>query len=91
MVVGGGAVALSDLHRHRGDTGDPLDDRPMREQVEGYFVVQPDLSLHANATRWLRFGVTGGYRFASAVKHFGYDGTAMSGAVVGGNVEFGWF
>ena len=61
------------------------------QRLEGYFVTQPDITLHANAKRWLRFGVTGGYRFASGVDAFGYDGKAMSGAVVGANVQLGWF
>ena len=48
-------------------------------------------SLHVNATRWLRFGLTGGYRVATAVDDFDYGGDSMGGVVVGGNIEFGWF
>jgi hypothetical protein len=54
-------------------------------------VVQPDITLHVNATRWLRFGVTGGYRFATAVDRWHYSAQDMSGAVVGANIELGWF
>jgi hypothetical protein len=96
VLVGGGALVLRDrwdYYRRDGDLELEDDDEYVtrREAAEGYFVAQPDITLHVNATRWLRFGVTGGYRFASAVERFGYDSTAMSGAVVGGNVELGWF
>jgi hypothetical protein len=47
--------------------------------------------LHVNVTRWLRFGAGGGYRFASAVDRFGYRAKDVGGAVVGGNVQVGWF
>jgi hypothetical protein len=96
VLVGGGALVLRDeWDYYRRDRDGDLDSddeyATRREMAEGYFVAQPDITLHVNATRWLRFGVTGGYRFASAVRRFGYDGTAMSGAVVGGNIELGWF
>lgn len=94
VLVGGGVLGL-DTERGWNDDGwddDDGDDWRRRDQrIEGYFVTQPDITLHANATRWLRFGITGGYRFASGVDAFGYDGTAMSGAVVGANVQLGWF
>jgi len=63
------------------------------DQVEtrGFFVLQPDVSLHVNATRWLRFGVIFGYRFATAVDQFDFKGGDMSGPVVGGNIQGGWF
>ena len=94
VLVGGGVLALDDERRWNDDDWDDDDDndwRGGREQVEGYFVTQPDITLHVNATRWLRFGVTGGYRFASGVDAFGFDSKAMSGAVVGGNIQLGWF
>lgn len=54
-------------------------------------MTQPELTLHVNATRWLRFGVTGGYRFASSVDAFGYSAKEMGGPLVGANVQLGWF
>ena len=93
MLVGGGVVNL-----HSGDAfANPEhhhSDACCYDQYsenEGFFVFQPDISLHANATRWLRFSVTGGYRFATAVNRFGYDATALGGVVAGGSVELGWF
>jgi hypothetical protein len=86
LVVGGGAVALDDSIGR--DSG-PHDDGH-RENVEGFFVVQPELSLQSNVTRWFRLGVTGGYRFASAVDRFGLSRSDMSGVVIGGNLQVGW-
>ena len=40
---------------------------------------------------WLRFGLTFGYRFATAVDQFDFQGGDMSGPVVGGNIQAGWF
>jgi hypothetical protein len=93
VLVGGGVVTRQDRARYDYRSSDAEDDYDphAHEQNEGFFMVQPDLSLHANATRWLRFSLTGGYRFASGVSRFGYDSTALSGAVAGGNVELGWF
>ncbi len=53
--------------------------------------MQPDLSLHISPTRWLRFGVMVGYRFATAVEDFDYDASAVSGVLAGGNIQGGWF
>jgi hypothetical protein len=95
VLVGGGVLGLDTERGWEDDDWDDDDDdddwRSRDERIEGYFVTQPDITLHVNATRWLRFGVTGGYRFASGVDAFGYDSTAMSGAVVGGNIQLGWF
>ncbi len=90
-LVGAGAISLvEDFDRtYRDEDADDWDSR--NADVRGYFVFQPDISLHVNATRWLRFTATGGYRVATAVNTFHYDAEAMGGAVVGGKVEFGWF
>lgn len=95
VLVGGGVLGLDS---ERGWDDDDWDDddwdddgRRRDQRIEGYFVTQPDITLHVNATRWLRFGITGGYRFASGVDTFGYASKAMSGAVVGGNIQLGWF
>jgi hypothetical protein len=85
-LVGGGAIALAPRH----DDDEDEDDNDNVE-TRGFFVLQPDVSLHANATRWLRFGLIFGYRIATAVDHFDYHGSDMSGPVVGGSVQAGWF
>ena len=85
-LIGGGAITLAPRQR---DDNDEANDENV--ETRGFFVLQPDISLHANATRWLRFGLTFGYRIASAVEHFDYQGGDMSGPVVGGNIQGGWF
>jgi hypothetical protein len=87
-LIGGGAIGLvEDFDREYNDDYHSHYDGDWH----GYFVFQPDVALHANATRWLRFSVFGGYRVATAVHEFNYDSTAVSGGLVGGRIEFGWF
>ena len=91
MLVGGGVVNLHAADFSSSDHHSEDCCYDSYNENEGFFVFQPDISLHANATRWLRFSATGGYRFATAAKRFGYDGAALGGVVVGGSVELGWF
>jgi hypothetical protein len=98
VLVGGGAVALyEERYGSRGDFDDDddfddFDDDDDRERgdIKPFLVAQPELFIHANATRWLRFGIGGGYRFASAVKDFGFEAKDTGGIVLGGNVHLGW-
>jgi hypothetical protein len=85
-LIGGGAVTLAP--RVHDDS-----DESQHENVKtrGYFVFQPDVSLHANATRWLRFGLIFGYRVATPVNDFDFHGGDVSGVVVGGSIQAGWF
>ncbi len=94
LLVGGGMLTLQDRpgsYRYGNCDGawDDCDDGDRR--YAGYFVVQPDLAVHANATRWLRFSVTGGYRVASGASDLGYGAAALSGVVAGGSIDIGWF
>jgi len=94
VLAGGGALVLRDKWEYyRNRDVDPTSDEyvPPRETSQGYFVLQPDLALHMNATRWLRFSLTGGYRIATGVERWAYKSKDMSGAVVGGSVDLGWF
>jgi hypothetical protein len=85
-LVGGGAIAL---------VNDDDDDGDFDEVDEGdhdvFAVVQPDVTLHANLTRWLRLGVTAGYRWSSGVDRNGYQESDVNGFLVGGQVQFGRF
>lgn len=94
VLIGGGMLSLQDRvgSFRRSGCGSAWDDCSYNdERYAGYFVVQPDLAVHANATRWLRFSVTGGYRVASAASDLGYGATALSGLVAGGSIDIGWF
>ena len=42
-------------------------------------------------TRWLRLSLTAGYRFATGVDSFHFQADDVGGAVVGGNIQAGWF
>jgi hypothetical protein len=97
VLLGGGAVALyEERYGSRDDFGDDdfgdddFDDDRQRADLRGFLVAQPELFLHANATRWLRFGLGGGYRFASAVKDYGFGAKDTGGIVLGGNIHLGW-
>ena len=83
-LFGGGAVAMVP------EDEDDFDfDRD--EDADVFAVVQPDVTLHANLTPWLRLGVTAGYRFTSGVDRHGYDESDLDGLLVGGQVQFGSF
>lgn len=84
-LVGGGAIELTD---HHGDEGPGMGD----DRADDVFAVfQPDVTLHANLTRWMRFGATAGYRFTSGVNHLGFEESDLNGVVIGGHVQFGSF
>jgi hypothetical protein len=94
VLVGGGMLSLQDREGsyRRNGCASAWDDCTYNDsRYAGYFVVQPDLALHANATRWLRFSLTGGYRMASGASDLGYGAKALSGVVAGGSVDIGWF
>lgn len=82
-LFGGGAIALVNEDDHDGEWDDTDED------VFG--VVQPDITLHANLTPWMRLGVTAGYRFTSNVASSGFDESDMNGWVLGGQLQFGSF
>jgi hypothetical protein len=97
VLAGGGAVALYKERYGSGyDSNDDFDDDFEDDydhedaDVKPFLVAQPELFIHANATRWLRFGLGGGYRFASAVKDFGFEAKDTGGIVLGGNIHLGW-
>lgn len=87
-LIGGGAIVLAP-DEDEGD--DDLDDDIDREDVDVYAVFQPDVTLHANLTHWMRVGLTGGYRFTAGVDRFGFSDSDANGVVVGAHVQFGRF
>jgi hypothetical protein len=85
-LVGGGAVSMVEDN----DDGDfDFDESGHDEDV--FAVIQPDVTLHANLTPWLRLGLTAGYRFTRGVDRHGYDESDVDGFLVGGQVQFGRF
>jgi hypothetical protein len=96
MVLGGGAV---NLHRDYGiddedewDDGWNGDDEAWeRGRFDTFLVLQPEATLNANVTRWLRLGLTVGYRFTGDVSRFDLQESDLNGIVAGGNIQLGWF
>ena len=96
LVLGAGAV---NLHRDQGwnsesgwsDGWESNDDDWNSGRFDPFLVVQPEIALNTNVTRWLRLGVTGGYRFTNGVGRFGLRESDLNGAVIGGNIQLGWF
>lgn len=86
-VVGSGAVVL--VQEHHDDDSDDVDVE--REDVDVFAVFQPEVSLQANLTRWLRLGVTAGYRLTAGVGGLGHDEADVNGLVAGGHLQFGRF
>jgi hypothetical protein len=84
-LVGGGAIDLTD--RNHSDVDGVEDDAG--EDV--FMVFQPDIAINANLTRWMRVGVTAGYRLTSGVNRLGFDESDVNGVMVGGQIQFGSF
>ncbi len=96
VVLGAGAV---NLHRDYGwgsesswDDGFNRDDRNWDTgRFDTFLLVQPEIALNANLTRWLRLGATVGYRFTGGISRFGLSESDLNGIVAGGNIQLGWF
>jgi hypothetical protein len=56
---------------------------------DSVFVFEPQLSGHMNVTRWLRFGVDGGYRFVTGTRRF--RERDFRGPMAGFHMQLGWF
>jgi len=80
-LVGAGAINLTDENHSEGN--DDSDDV--------FAIVQPDVAIHANLTRWMRVGLTGSYRVTSGVNQIGFKESDVNGAMVGAQLQFGSF
>jgi hypothetical protein len=86
-LIGGGAVVLApDFGRDDNDAEQDV----KREDVDRFFVLQPEINAHVNLTRWARIGLNAGYRIATGVRKFDFDNQDVSGLVAGGKLQFGW-
>jgi hypothetical protein len=82
-LVGGGAIDLTD-EKHSEGYQDSA-------STDVFTVVQPDVAVHANLTRWMRVGLTAGYRITSGVNRLGFQESDVNGVMVGGQIQFGSF
>ena len=85
-LVGGGAIDLTDEYHDNGFAG--FQDHPSEDV---FAVFQPDVAVHANLTKWMRVGLTAGYRLTSGVNHLGFSESDVNGVMLGGQVQFGSF
>jgi hypothetical protein len=85
-LVGAGAINLTD--QEHSDSFEGFDDKA-GEDV--FAIVQPDIAIHGNLTRWMRVGVTGSYRVTSGVNQLGFKESDVNGAMVGAQIQFGSF
>ncbi len=84
-LIGGGAITLT-----RDDLGE-FEDRDENPRDDVFALVQPDLTLNANLTSWMRLGVTAGYRLTAGVGRSGFAESDVNGWLLGGQVQFGSF
>jgi hypothetical protein len=82
-LVGAGAIDLTDENH-----SDGFEDRASEDV---FAVFQPDVAVHANLTKWMRVGLTAGYRLTSGVDHLGFQESDVNGLMVGGQIQFGAF
>jgi hypothetical protein len=82
-LVGAGAIDLTDENH-----SDGFEDRASEDV---FAVFQPDVAVHANLTKWMRVGLTAGYRLTSGVDRLGFRESDVNGLMVGGQIQFGAF
>jgi hypothetical protein len=66
-------------------------DRRMQTPTDGFFVVEPEIALEVNVTRFFRIGVTGSYRSISGLGLPGLAADQLSGPTGGLSFKFGKF
>ncbi len=87
VLIGAGGIGISDTDRHRHDDFDDVDDN------HGNFVlvVQPNLELEFNLTKFMILGIGANYRYVSGVDFEGYDNMDFSGVGANVSLKFGLF
>ena len=70
---------------------DPDWDFNRRGEVDGVFVITPEVGVEVNVTRWFRLAGTLNYRIVNDVEQTGYTNSDFSGVNFGLTMRFGWF
>jgi len=86
-LIGAGGISI-------GTQVDPNQDGPnsyTHQRSWAVFVMEPQVGGYANLTRWLRVGVTAGYRIVAGVKTEGLSSGDFSSPTLGGVIQAGWF
>jgi hypothetical protein len=61
------------------------------KRTDAVFVFEPQIGGYANITRWLRVGAMASYRIVGGVNTKGLSNGSVSGPMVGGQIQAGWF
>lgn len=85
-LIGAGGLSIATWNAASDDN-----EKLTPKRSEAVFVIEPQVGGHLNVTRWMRFGVTAGYRVVSQIAMPGLSAGSVSGPTLGGNVQFGWF
>jgi hypothetical protein len=59
--------------------------------ANAYFVAEPSAQVHLHLTRFMRIGVSGGYRFVVGPDLGVVTDSDLHGVTAGGHLQFGWF
>lgn len=59
--------------------------------ASAFFVAEPSVQVNLHLTKWMRFGVSGGYRFVRGPSLRGISAGELEGITAGGHAQFGWF
>ena len=79
-LLGGGGASWMDRQ-----------DRRVQTPTDGFFVIEPELSIEVNVTRFLRIGLTGSYRRISGLDLVGLPSDQLDGPMGGLSFKFGRF
>ena len=86
-LIGAGGLLIG-VYNENADAGS---DNFTHKRSEAVFVFEPQIGGYANLWRWLRVGVTGGYRIVSSVNMQGLSAGDFSAPTLGGVIQAGWF
>lgn len=93
VLVGGGNLSLQ---RDSDDDDEDVDDEDNNNYGDSgrndrFFVVEPEVYLYVNVTRFLRLGIGASYRFVNGVNTEEYDDKELRGPTASIVAAFGWF
>lgn len=60
-------------------------------EANAFFVAEPAAQVNLHLTKWMRLGVTGGYRFVRGPSLGPVSDGDLEGVTAGGHMQFGWF
>ncbi|MCP4133394.1 MAG: hypothetical protein GY754_20670 [bacterium] len=82
VLVGGGGIVFAE---------DNANDDSLKHTADGFFVVEPEVNLFVNVTRFARIGVGGSYRYVNGVDSDGLSNSDIRGFSASVMFAFGWF